>query len=626
MANPWERTYAEPAAAAPAGPWAREYAAPAAAAISPEELERQRVLAQQKKEYETDTWGNVAARAGTGILGSVPDLMAGAFNYGPTRWLLNKGASVLGLGDEAVGKIPMTTPKINEAVGVPEMPSYASLPRQLAEGAIPALVTGGTGAGVQALRVGAPVVGAVARSVLPSLTAVGGSTALGKVGETVAPMVGASPEGGAFWGSLGGSALPSAVRAVNPMVSPTIDRTMAKPNAPQIAADARSLGIEPTPSMLGTPFVAAQERQLSGLPGSAQRVQTMRDTLSQQVRDAGQNIVEQRQALPPTTPGNAPVIQLAEQTRAAGGDVRGVLQNDLMTRVGPRAPMDAAGIVGELVRQAQRSDPTTAAPLIARARALNQMILDPQSGNLHPVTGLPVSTNIPYERGKSWRSNLSATGTNIDAVPFHLRTPVRDAATDAMRQTATRSGVPREQFDTTQQISANQYGAEQIGQRLQRTVGEQGATSYKQLAQWWERLSPQERARLGGPQEPQLGALARVSREANIPTSQTGLTQSLGGQMQQGVGRVIKGSLGSALGAAIGSAIGSPLIGGPLGFAAGGYLADQAYPLLNAARFRRHRNSVRQLEQGPLPPGTRSPADVARLLAILEAAGVGARR
>jgi hypothetical protein len=622
MANPWERTYAEPSAAP--GPWARNYTAPAATPVDPAEEERKRVLAQQAKEYETDTWGNMAARAGSAIVNGPADLIGGAWNYGPTRYLINKGAELLGYGDEAVGKLPSAASAVNEAIGVPEIPSYASDARRFAEGAIPAVATAGVGAGVQALRVGAPILASAARSVLPSLTAVTGSTVGGKIGETVAPMIGASPEGGAFYGSLGGGVLPSAVRAVNPMVSPTIDRTMAKPNAAQIAADARSLGITPTPTMLGTPFVAAQERQLSGLPGSAQRVQGMRDTLSQQVRDAGQNIVEQRQALPPTTPGNAPVIQLAEQTRAAGGDVRGVLQNDLMTRTGPRAPMDAGGIITELVRQAQRSDPTTAAPLIARARALNQMIRENRAN--YDADGRLVGTEIPYERGKSWRSNLSASDTNISAVPFHLRTPVRDAATEAMRQTATRSGVPREQFDTTQRISANQYGAEQIGQRLQRTLGEQGATSYKQFAQWWERLPPQERVRLGADQEAQLAALARVSREANIPTSQTGLTQSIGGQMQQGIGRAIKAGLGTTIGGAIGSMIGSPFVGGPIGGFVGGALADQAYPMLNAARFRRHQRSARELALGPLPPGTMRPADVARLLAILEAAGIGARR
>jgi len=626
MANPWERTYAEPSAAP--GPWARSYAEPAAAPVDPAEEERQRVLAQQKKEYESDTWGNLAKRAATGIVTGPLDMVGGLINRGITPVgqvvsAVNKGAEWLGYGKDKV-QMPAVGPAVNEALGIPEIPSYAGLPRQIAEGAIPAVVSGGLGAGAQAYRVGAPIVGAVARSIMPSLTAVGGSTAGGKIGEAIAPSIGVKPEDAAFYGSLIGGVVPSAVRAVNPMVSPTIDRTMAKPNAAQIAADARSLGIEPTPTMLGTPFVAAQERQLSGLPGSAQRVQTMRDNLSAQVRAAGDDIVTQRQAFPPTTPGNAPVIQLAEQTRAAGGDVRGTLQQDLMTRTGPRAPMDAGGIITEMVRQAQRSDPTTAAPLIARARALNQMIRENPAN--YDAQGNLVGTNIPYERGKSWRSNLSASDTNISSVPFHLRTPVRDAATEAMRQTATRSGVPREQFDTAQRISANQYGAEQIGQRLQRTVGEQGATSYRQLAQWWERLSPQERARLGGAQEPQLAALARVSREANIPTSQTGLTQSMGGQMQQGVGRGIKAAIGSGLGAAIGSVIGSPLIGGPIGFAIGGALADQAYPMLNAARFRRHRNSVRQLEQGPLPPGTRSPADVARLLAILEAAGVGARR
>src|SRR5262245_5228594 len=113
-----EKTAAQPAAA-PAAPAAS--GAPAPATSDPEGA------------YAT------AGRFRTGAPPphAIHDLPAGSWNYGGTRFLINKIGSALGYGSEdqpLVGEIPSSTAALRNLTNVAELPEDASYTRRLTEG------------------------------------------------------------------------------------------------------------------------------------------------------------------------------------------------------------------------------------------------------------------------------------------------------------------------------------------------------------------------------------------------------------------------------------------------------------------------------------------------------------
>jgi hypothetical protein len=335
------------------------------------------------------------------------------------------------------------------------------------------------------------------------------------------------------------------------------------------------------------------------------------------MRDVAGNIVEQRTAIPAPTPNTAPVIQLAEQTRAAGGDVGRTLQQDLMQSIGNREPVNIAPIMLELQRLRSGTDPGTFAPLATRQSHLTQMA---NEANLpSAVPGLPPHM-VPYEQIKDWRSNLGATIGDQPSVRGRFHGQAYGATTDAMRDTAMQRGVHPEAFDVAQQITADQYMGQKLADQMARNIGQDKAAAARQFNNWWQTRTPEAQRRLSGDPaiRAQLDALSRVAGEFNYPTGQTGLTQSLGGQLANAtkdvVRRVIAGTIGHAV------------AGGPGAFIAGaGYDRFIGQPL-EARTARRFEGQAPQLARGPQPPPNTTPDNIARALAAMTAAGIGQRQ
>jgi hypothetical protein len=542
--------------------------------------------------------GNTLKRGVANIVTGPLDLAAAVANHNPMSWLTNKATDALGL--ERPKDVAPFGPSIRGGLGIPEMPSDAGVGRQFIENAIPAVLTGGAGAGVSALRAGAAAVPAIARSVLPMLTSTAGSMAGSAVGEKL------GGEGGALIGGMAGGAVPGRIMPRSAPMQP-------KPNAAAIEADARSLNLPPTPAgVLGDAAVQARERQLSGTPGGGPVITGARNQFAEGMRNAAGDIVEQRTAIPAPTPNTAPVIQLAEQTRAAGGDVGRTLQQDLMAKIGNRSNVDVIPILQELERLRGSTDPGTFSPLATRRNQLVQMADEARRTS----TTIGPEVNVPYERVKDWRSNLGASLEGQSPVRGRFHGETYGAVTDAMRDTALKSGnVHPEAFDVAQKITANQYMGNKLETALNKNIGQDKAAAARQFAEWWNTRTPEAQAKLSGDPaiRARLDALSRVAHEFNYPTSQTGLTQSLGGQLanatKDAARRAVVGYLGHHF-------------GGPVGaFLAGtGYDKFVGHPL-EARAARRFEAQAPQLAGGPQQAPSQTPIDIARLLATMQTVG-----
>jgi len=313
------------------------------------------------------------------------------------------------------------------------------------------------------------------------------------------------------------------------------------------------------------------------------------------------------------------------------------------------------------------------APLINRDAAGMPILQGggrPPPGQPGPPPGLPgpagapgsrpgASETVPYGPFRGWRTDL---GRSLDT-PQGGRMPPTSAlygpATEAMRVTAENRGVPRQDF---QNVQGRTHAVEREGgdyQALQQifdkepqqafnylTGGEQnpvrlgtleatqhpqvnsimgdilrylgndtinhpaqGARGPANLANEIERMHPDARATIAGPQLPGVMDVATLARALDYPTSQTGLGRTVGG-VGESVGRMMAGS--ETLGQ-LGTATGIPGAGW-----AGRIAGLAAMPAIRALRanYLQGDHAINALGRGAAPPVT----NMAELVSALNAA------
>jgi hypothetical protein len=447
---------------------------------------------------------------------------------------------------------------------------------------------------------------AAAPTVVPTVAGHYGGEAGGYLGEKYL----GDEETGRLLGSLiggGGSALATNT-AIAPAGRSVIHQRYAgegNPGAAVIDAAARRQGVTPTAGMLGNDRILAREQTLSGLPGSRDIIQEARGGARASIGEAYDQAAAARGAVDTApTPGTIG-YDVANIARAAAEDAntrssRG--QQQLMTRTGPRTDMDAGPIEQSILRLRGETDPLTAAPLEARLTSLRTMI-ERNPANFD-VEGNQIASNIPYQQGKDFRTNLRTSGEGYRPVTGHHAETVYDTTTNQMRNTAVGQGVPPEFFDTVQGRTAALTGeggpvqtfepisdsahpmpaynfvraGEQAPDNIRmlegtgnpdvgRTLGEYmrmignqtindpagGARGPIKLANRWLGMAPEAPPAIAGSQLGNVSDAVTLSQALNVPTSQNGLTRSIGGQ-GEGVGRMLISSetLGRAGGAAAG--------------------------------------------------------------------------
>lgn len=548
-----------------------------------------------------DTRSTVGRIAST-VVTALPDLAIKIQNAG-----LNPFDMAGAVANKVVGytppetKIPETGPILRQIIGTPELPADASTTRALLEGGASALFSGGANAAGRAiaaaptlLAAAKPAAAALARNVVaPTVGSYYGGEAGGAVGG----------ETGALVGSLIGGLAPTARTA-----RAQATRAGAKPDAGEIAAAAERQNVPTTAGMLGGADVAAQEKALSGKPGAAGVIRGARGDTLTALREAVQRAVDERQALPPVSPETADIHGVASTARAAGSDASSAAQARLMERIGPEAPVDVSPVLAELERVRRSTDPGTAAPIIARIEHLKEMLPRDAQGN-------PIGTTVDYQRFKDWRTALGKRFANLDPVPSRYSGAIYEAATNAMKDTATQRGVHPQEFDLAQGVTRNQMRAGEISEAYDKTLGNTmaDAAGPRGFAKWWQSLSPQEQSALAGSQRGNFADIARLAREFNYPTSQTGLSQAFGSQIGEGASRVVGAGIGSLLGKTLGI---------PGGEALGAAIGSYGRTPLNWLQAKRLQGPGRRramLEDVP-------PTTLDEIRAALTAASAGARQ
>jgi hypothetical protein len=525
---------------------------------------------------------STVGRVATDIITGIPDLAIKIQNAGLNPFTLPARVADKLLGTEQpTTPIPEIGPYVRSAIGVPDLPQDASTVRRLGEAAATMVGSVGTGAPAASREI---------------------------VRDVVKPMAGATVGGnvGGWVGGDTGSLLGSLIGGVGPSFAAQRGARGARPDATEIAEAAQRQSVTPTAGMVGDLTVQAQENALSGKRGSSGVISQARQTALEQMRAAAERGIEARQALPAATPETADIHNVATTARAQGTDVSSAAQQRLMDRVGPTRSVDVAPVIAEMERVRSTTDPGTYAPIDARVEYLRQMLPRDPQGN---VTG----STVDYQRFKDWRSGLGRRMNNLDPIPGRFSGGIYDAATGAMRDTATAAGVHPQEFALAQDITRNQMRANEIREVYDRTLGnvDQTAAGPRGFARWWNSLMPQEQAALAGPQNSVFADVARLSRAYNYPTGQTGLTRSLGGQLAD---------LGDrAAGAAVGSLLSTTGIpgAGQAGAAAGAMGISPVRNWMRARALEGRRASA--MARGP------QPMTIDDLIGAMQAARIGAR-
>jgi len=532
-------------------------------------------------------------RVVTGAATGVPDLGIGIYNAG-ARLTGNEGSQV-----DYVG------PQVNQALGGAPMPADAGTGRQLAEAGLSALLGGGANA---IARAGAAAPSA-ARAAIPMISKLFTTTVAptvgahwgGQGGEIAAKSMGLDPETGALLGSLLGGAAPGVASRAPARFTDWRYRGMGKPNAGEIMTAAENQNVTPTAGMLGNEQIRARENTYANKFGASDFTNARRTEARTGVGEAWDRMAEARGALEPNPTESTIGYNVARVAREGVADAEArssTGQQDLMNQIGRRADMDAAPIVRSIQDVRRATDPLTAAPLDARLTALRRMIA--QNPANFDADGNQIASNIPYERGKDFRTGLRISGEGYDPVPGRHAGTVYDATTGAMRGAAVDQGVAPDFFDTVQGRTARLTGegspveqltpvgaGESTGaynylnegvqnpQRLRmlqntgnplmdRVFGDylrklgnetinspnQGAPGPRQLATRIESMPDETRAVVGGPQEPAMMDIATLARALNFPTSQSGLGRTMGPLTGGIPGTLTAGEIGSAVGGA----------------------------------------------------------------------------
>lgn len=596
MAEPWE-LYAPPPDQQQKNPW-ELYADPAA----------EKIKALDDPTTARSSVGRVASYVATGL----PDLVIKAANAGLLPWDIPGTVADYFTGTKRERpQIPEIGPAVRSAIGVKDLPD-GNTARNLAEGAAAALFSGGASGAGRALGAGnyGQAAGAIARDVVAPTV---GSYYGGEVGSKY------GGDTGALIGSLVGGAAAQTAPSIVRRLAEQRYASGARPDAADISAAAQRQDVTPSAGMLGDKGTQALERRLSGQAGSAGVIANARDTAAGQITDAANRAVEARRAIPAPTPETADIIDVANRARAGGQDVTGAVQTDLMNRIGARSPVDVSNLFADLGRVSLQTDPATAAPIKTRMGHLQDMAVQHRlvetlanGGKVDPNAPLVV----PYEQFKDWRTRLGKGMQGLDPVDSRFRGQIYDTATQAMRQAAIDRGIPGALFDTAQGITTNEYRAGTMADKIASTLGTEGARGPAQFNRWWEGLTPEEQVKLAGPQRGAMSDISQLAQAHNYPTSQTGLTRSVGGQLAANAWRLIS-SLGLA-GAA--HALGIP--GGEVVGATIGAAVPEGYANVRARALQS--DLARRGMSGQFSPWV-NPMSRDELLAALTAANVGAR-
>ena len=564
--------------------------------------------------------GNTAGRIGIGALTGIPDAIIGVGNAAVRlqnrlpSWM--QGVGQAGVEPGQMKEAPYVGPMAQKAAGVQALPPDAPLTRQLLEGMGSAALGGGVAAPIRAVAA-AP---SVARAVLPAVTALGRSVVAPTVASHTGGAIGGwageqlgDRETGALLGSLAGGVLPGAAVEAPTRYTDWKFRGMGREGAPEIAAQAERQGVMPNAAMLGNDQIQMRERTLANRGGFAgDYVTGRRNDARDQIANAWDRMTEARGSTDPRpTPGTIG-YEAAEVARQGADDLQARasrMQDQLMTRIGPRTSVDAAGALAQMENVRGRTDPLTAAPIDARLQALRQMLPTDEHGRI-------ISTDVPYERYKDLRTNLRERSQGYDPVPGRYAREINQAMTGDMRDAAVSQGVPGGYFDTVQHryadikgeggpheqltdvagrepSAAYSYlkGGEQNPQRLRllqntgnpamdrvfgdylRMMGNDTISSGKapgprNLATRVEKMDPDALDTIGGAQRPDITDIAGLARAIDIPPQSNGLGRVVGGISRGVPGVLTAGELGAEAGRVTGIP-GATMAGRVAGYALG---------------------------------------------------------
>jgi hypothetical protein len=418
------------------------------------------IMAAKRLTSDPRSLENRANRVLTGAIGGIPDLGIGIYNA---------GARAIGSPESQAAYL---TPQMNENAGAPELPADAPWYERLGEAGASAFLGGGAGAAGTALQTARTAGTALPRTianmaaptVVPTVAGAAGGEAGGWVGEKLGDR-----ETGALIGSLlGGSAL-----SVTPAVRTLIHQyygAKGRPDAPQIAAAAERQGVVPTAGMLGNDSILRREQQFSGMPGSAEVVQSARTNARGQIGDAYNQSADARGS----TDLNPQPGTIGTQVSRAAGETAEALRADsnarqaaLMDRVGADSPVAVSPLrqaAYDMITDPQRglSVPSQRAIDYRVTDQLNPLISQSAAGGpLQTIMpgmghngGPPMTTEtVPYGFFRGWRTDL---GKSIDT-PAGGRMPptsmLYEPATAAMRDTAVRRGVTPDEFNAIQDFT-----------------------------------------------------------------------------------------------------------------------------------------------------------------------------
>lgn len=355
-----------------------------------------------------------------------------------------------------------------------------------APGVVPKVV-----AGIRSLltNVAAPVAGAQVGGEI-------GGQMFGETGRLAGSLIGGA--GGQYAAGIPGRATRSLVDAYDP-------RQFRGDQATEVAQAGQKASVPLTFGSLANQEGVQLEKQL--MPRSP-GIEAQSNRMLVGMQDRGRQLVEQRQQLPARTPGNAEVVDLAEQARVGGGDASGRAQQYLQDKAGQNAvitkPTEDA-----LLALRNRMDPNDwNAQVKPRLDALQQM------NPIDPATG----ARIPYaryEQFKNWRSNLGKDLLDMKGLDSKYVGEVYDPATQGMKSTFVRAGGNPEAFDTAQEITRSQEAAGRLSELLRTTLHTEKSGNARQFANKIDNLvanDPGELAKLEGNNPNSLKELGLLAR------------------------------------------------------------------------------------------------------------------
>jgi hypothetical protein len=598
---------------------------------------------------------NTVGRISTDMLLGIPDLAIAASNVisKPGDWVAE-----LVTGEKPGARdLPTLAPQLREKLNVAELPEDAPWYRRIGESAASSLNTGGAGiaravaGGLKSSVTGGLKEGGkelLKNTVVPTITSDAGARVGGAVGGQTGQLIG---------GIIGGAA-PSA----RPMAENWVQgRYVGKgdPNAPQIAAAADRLGIEPTAGALGNYDIqkrennyAAQRTVLGNESYSAREQARIRNEMT----GAGENIATQRGG---TGGGQAAIgddiVGAAADRVMQDRQYSSAQQENLQRTVGDATPVPVWDIIQEA--RAAMNAPGATVPM--------RESLQFRIGQLTPLItqrmpdGTPIvdrNSTVPYAGLKGWRTDL---GRSFDSGNQPRARELYEPATNAMGDTAQQAGVPRGEFNQVQQFTRGVEGEGGLADRLapfekepvaaynylleggrnnpdrlstfatetagdprqsrvfgnylqskvDETLGANQAQSANKFASFVEGTDPRALDTIAGPQVQNVRDLATLARGVDVPTSQRGLGTSVSG---------VTGSLGSRwLGSEVLGRVGDAI--DPILGTAGRGIGWMAKPSLDWAQQRIMQSDAakRGLLGAPMQHRVMSIDDLIRTLSII---------